>query len=112
MTTFFPLICRGLTNFLTIITAFFWLSSNALFEQFIVYDSSDLKQISPGVAPKCGISMINEAYEQLDANNGSRQIDSCVLTFEFTQDIDEDDPVGVYYQLTNFFQNHRRYVRV
>ncbi|KAH9258977.1 hypothetical protein BASA81_002597 [Batrachochytrium salamandrivorans] len=55
----------------------------------------------------CTISQQNQGYNAIQANAAM----NCYLTFNFTQDIPESTPVEVFYQLTNFFQNHRRYVK-
>uniref|UniRef100_A0A7S3H6C7 Cell cycle control protein 50A n=1 Tax=Spumella elongata TaxID=89044 RepID=A0A7S3H6C7_9STRA len=63
-------------------------SSNAIYEKRIMYDGSNQ-------AVSCSIS---------DQNEGK----VCSLTFNF--DEDADGPIYVYYELENFYQNHRRYV--
>jgi hypothetical protein len=42
--------------------------------------------------------------------NGSTST-SCLQSISITIDDDMDQPVYVYYQLSNFYQNHRRYVK-
>lgn len=75
-------------------------SANSVFEQIVVYDSTH-----PDV--DCRITKINQGYEAIQNSNPI----SCFLNFTFTQDIPLGTTVNVYYQLTNFYQNHRRYVK-
>ncbi|KAJ1391377.1 ligand-effect modulator 3 family, partial [Ochromonadaceae sp. CCMP2298] len=63
-------------------------NSNAVFEDSIMYDGTD-QTVS------CSISEQNEGKV-------------CTLTFTFEEDA--DGPLYVYYELDNFYQNHRRYV--
>jgi len=63
-------------------------ASNDVYEERIMYDGEDQ-------AVNCAVSSQNEGKE-------------CTLTFTFSEDV--DGPVYVYYELENFYQNHRRYV--
>lgn len=57
-----------------------------MYESKVTYDS--------GAGSSCSISQANEGK-------------LCQVTFEFTEDV--DGPLHLYYELKNFFQNHRRY---
>mmetsp|Transcript_9162 Transcript_9162/g.18343 ORF Transcript_9162/g.18343 Transcript_9162/m.18343 type:complete len:388 (-) Transcript_9162:110-1273(-) len=70
--------------------------SNAVKEMSIQYDGSG----TPNSQSACMIQATNEGY----ANNKS-----CTVTFNVAEDM--DGPVYVYYELTNFYQNHRKYVK-
>lgn len=74
--------------------------ADGVFEQVVVYDSK-----SPDV--DCSISQPNQGYDSIVSNSPMQ----CLLTFELNRDIPEGTKINVYYQLTNFFQNHRRYVK-
>lgn len=62
--------------------------SNSVYENTIIYDGSEANV-------DCSIT---------SANQGRK----CNLMFNITEDV--DGPLYVYYQLENFYQNHRRYV--
>jgi hypothetical protein len=74
--------------------------ADGIYEQVIVYDST-----RPDV--NCTISQNNQGYNAIAADTPM----SCSLSFTFTQAVPYNSPVNVYYQLTNFYQNHRRYVK-
>lgn len=76
------------------------LESDAVFEEIIAYDGA-----TPSV--NCSITTQNAGYKNIQ--NGVPN--NCILSFTFTQDIPEATKVNVFYQLTNFYQNHRRYVK-
>lgn len=63
-------------------------SSNKIYEQVIEYDGSDMDY-------DCSVKTVNQNR-------------ACKITFNITEDV--DGPLHVYYQLTNYYQNHRRYV--
>ncbi|KAF3290008.1 hypothetical protein TWF970_003740 [Orbilia oligospora] len=42
---------------------------------------------------------------------GNRQVNNTVCTLKFQLEADMTAPVLLYYRLTNFYQNHRRYVK-
>eukprot|EP00428_Durinskia_dybowskii_P060903 CAMPEP_0170369506 /NCGR_PEP_ID=MMETSP0117_2-20130122/8018_1 /TAXON_ID=400756 /ORGANISM="Durinskia baltica, Strain CSIRO CS-38" /LENGTH=361 /DNA_ID=CAMNT_0010624227 /DNA_START=67 /DNA_END=1149 /DNA_ORIENTATION=- len=63
-------------------------ASNSIYEKRIMYDGSNQ-------AVSCSIDEANEGKQ-------------CQITFVF--DEDADGPIYVYYELENFYQNHRRYV--
>ncbi|GBG24524.1 Cell cycle control protein 50A [Hondaea fermentalgiana] len=88
--------------------AYLWKLSDDLFESSVVYDSYD-DAISAGVSDACRIGSINEGYSRLQ--DGSASFTDCELVFEITQDIPESKEVFMYYQISNFYQNHRRYVK-
>ena len=68
------------------------LTESANVKEFSVqYDSSDGKMDVP-----CSISEANA--------NGN-----CSITYSFTEDV--TGPLYVYYEISNFYQNHRRYVK-
>ena len=79
-----------------------WLKiqSDAVYEQIILYDSK-----SPDV--NCSISVQNQGYINIKNNNAT----ACMVTFTFDRDIPTETKVNVFYQLSNFYQNHRRYVK-
>lgn len=89
--------------------AYLWNLSNRLFESSVMYDSFDRGLIPAFVSQSCQISHTNEGFDKL--RNGSRTFSDCQLSFTFTQDIAEGQSVYLYYQLNNFYQNHRRYVK-
>mmetsp|Transcript_67870 Transcript_67870/g.141519 ORF Transcript_67870/g.141519 Transcript_67870/m.141519 type:complete len:360 (-) Transcript_67870:101-1180(-) len=63
-------------------------SSNEVYEERVVYDGSDQ-------TVDCSIT-----------TEGQGKV--CTIQFTFTEDV--DGPVYVYYEMENFYQNHRRYV--
>lgn len=67
-----------------------WLldESDKIYEDKIIYDGS-------GKAASCGITQQNEGA-------------ICSVSFTLTENVEDD--LMVYYELTNFYQNHRRYV--
>mmetsp|Transcript_1014 Transcript_1014/g.1989 ORF Transcript_1014/g.1989 Transcript_1014/m.1989 type:complete len:497 (+) Transcript_1014:229-1719(+) len=83
--------------------------SNDLFEAVVTYDSFDDSKLSSGISSSCQIDQINQGYDELVA--GSRSFEDCQLRFTFDRDIAEKDTVFVYYEIENFYQNHRRYVK-
>jgi hypothetical protein len=74
--------------------------SDGVFEQIVVYDS-------PNPDVNCKINQANTGYKNIQAGIPV----SCDITFTFSQDVAEGTKVNVYYQLSNFYQNHRRYVK-
>lgn len=89
---------------------YLWIKSGNLFETVVIYDSYYKDQISSSVDYEaCHIINQNQAFEAI--KNGTRAYKACTLDFTFDQDIDSEDPVYVYYQISNFYQNHRRYVK-
>jgi hypothetical protein len=70
-----------------------------IFESVIVYDSADPANVN------CRITQENTGYASIVAGAPM----ACNVTFTLTQDI--TTPLNLYYQLTNFYQNHRRYVK-
>lgn len=81
--------------------------SDSAFESIIAYDAPPPTSENGEGYVDCRISEQNEGYSAIQAHTPK----NCFLTFNITQDIAEDVPVRVFYQLTNFFQNHRRYVK-
>ena len=98
----------------TPIGASLFVISRSNFESVLVYDSASLHQeaASSGVDSPCLITEINEGYRRIQATNG--QSERCVVTFTFDRDVSlvgDNAELFLYYELTNFFQNHRRYVQ-
>lgn len=66
-------------------------------------------------------NIVNEIvidYTDCESSNGTRcsainvnLATPCVCTKTFTLDVDYEKPVYLYYGLSNFYQNHRRYVK-
>ncbi|CAM9445228.1 unnamed protein product, partial [Heterosigma akashiwo] len=68
-----------------------------------------------GIAAKVSSDAVTEYKIQYDGDSSDpctitsyKQGRECSLTFNIDKDM--DGPVYLYYQLTNFYQNHRRYV--
>jgi len=77
------------------------------FESVSIYESTTLKnQGSP-----CSISSQNQGYDSIAPGSNSFNSSSCSIIFNITQDIPKTTTLQLYYQLSNFFQNHRRYVK-
>lgn len=89
--------------------AYLFKLSADLFEQEVTYDSYLASEISPGVPSACEINDINEGFGAIFDETAS--FGDCQVTFEITQDIPADEEVFLYTQLSNFYQNHRRYVK-
>jgi len=64
--------------------------SNSIYEKTVVYDGDSVDVTG------CGIQTANEGKP-------------CTISIDIDEDV--DGPVYVYYQLENFYQNHRRYVK-
>jgi len=62
----------------------------------------------PRTAPKWG-RVENENYTWPHSGHTQTNISACILSFSIEEDI--KPPVLLYYRLTNFYQNHRRYVK-
>lgn len=88
--------------------AYLWKLSDDLYEFTVTYDSYEDSEISSGVSDSCRITEINEGYSRLMSGTS---YNACELEFEITQDIPEDEEVFMYYEISNFYQNHRRYVK-
>jgi hypothetical protein len=73
-------------------------SSDAVVEYSVLYD--DGRKIDDGTY----------AYPVV-GSTGLSVTDAKVFTIDFTVGTEMKAPVFVYYQLTNFYQNHRRYVQ-
>ena len=81
--------------------------SNAVFEQVIVYDSTSSSEITASTPAQCNIKYQNEGYTAIKANKPK----SCQATFTLDRDLPVNTGPSLYYQVTNFYQNHRRYVK-
>merc|ERR1711934_1102843 len=63
------------------------------------------------------VEYTSDAYEALKPNSGScksgegSSSTSCMVTQTIEIEKDMDAPIYMYYQLSNFYQNHRRYVK-
>lgn len=84
------------------------------FESIVVYDNLALQQeaASTGESSPCLVDQMNLGYMRIQATNGLTP--KCIITFTFTKDVSlvgDDAELFLYYELTNFFQNHRRYVQ-
>jgi hypothetical protein len=58
--------------------------------------------------PKWG-KKLNETYRWPHTNHEEEGVDVCILSFVIPENI--RPPILFYYRLTNFYQNHRRYVK-
>jgi len=74
--------------------------ANSVFEIVKIYDDG-------GGDSNCSITELNEGYESISAQNYSL----CTVEFTIDEDIDEDTPLYMYYQLEKVYQNHRLYVK-
>lgn len=74
--------------------------SDNVFEKVVYYDSP-----TPDV--NCRITTQNAGYQRIQAGNPL----TCVVDIAIDRDIPESSKLNVYYQLSNFYQNHRRYVK-
>jgi len=81
------------------------MQGDGVFESTSVYDGkvTDVATANLG----CRISTQNEGYHAIQ--NGTAK--TCTLSFTFTKDLPAGATVEVFYQLTDFYQNHRRYVK-
>lgn len=84
------------------------------FESVLIYDNPTLQSAAAtsGETSPCLIQSINEGYRRIQATNG--QTENCMITFTFDRDVSlvgDDAELFLYYELSNFFQNHRRYVQ-
>ena len=80
----------------------------------VVYDSYDNSKISFSSLSggNCQITTINQGFNEMNDRSGSSpRYDPCVITFTINKDIASDEEVYVYFQIDNFYQNHRRYVK-
>lgn len=71
--------------------------SDKIYEKTIMYDG---KNADSDYETICKTSETNQGW-----NYG----DNCDITFNIGEDV--DGPIYVYYELQNFYQNHRRYVK-
>ena len=94
-----------------------WFSDNVM---EIERDYTQCTGVVNGVEKDCA-KYVNDAWER--ANNASSNPDMpqefpqelrdnpCICSEDFTVDTDWEDDTYLYYGLTNFYQNHRRYVK-
>ena len=73
--------------------------SNRYFEIPVLYDDGS------GLGG-CSIEKRNEGYQDIKAGNDR----TCEAKFVFPRDVDIVDDIYLYYEIENFYQNHRRYV--
>lgn len=71
-----------------------------IYEQAASYDANN-----PTVS--CRITTENQGYTAIQNNVPM----SCQTTFTLDRDIPASTKLNIYYELTNFYQNHRRYVK-
>lgn len=57
--------------------------------------------------PQWGRAKANYTWPRTGVTN--QDVDVCILSFEFPENV--KPPILFYYRLTNFYQNHRRYVK-
>merc|ERR1712178_562222 len=72
----------------------------------VLVASDQVVEITSDEYQNCGA--VNTA--NCTVGNGS-SASSCLSTISINIEDDMDQPVYVYYQLSNFYQNHRRYVK-
>lgn len=88
------------------------LASNSVSQITIDYTNCDTAPTTLSPGPKAtydlgsGSSKLSHADPQWSYDTTSK---TCTLQFEIPADL--GSPVFLYYKLTNFYQNHRRYVR-
>jgi len=80
--------------------------SDGLFEETIVYDGAS---VSTGVSSACSITTQNQGYTALMTTNGAAP--QCTLNFTLGTAAEATSGLYLYYQITNMYQNHRRYVK-
>jgi len=89
--------------------AYLWKLSDNLFESIVTYDSGNTDELTAGISSYCRIDQVNEGFARLLED--PLGYENCTITFEFDRDVNEDNTVYMYYQISNFYQNHRRYVQ-
>lgn len=73
-------------------------------EYSVKYDGAGVAEGNPSnIAGNCALS------KEDDGNKFNTDTHGCVITFDIESDMEA--PIFVYYQLDNFYQNHRRYVQ-
>lgn len=65
--------------------------------------------LSLGVALYVMSNQIQEVVQRYDDSSSCKIGEKCEIQIELTEDIQA--PIYMYYQLENFYQNHRRYVK-
>lgn len=80
-------------------------ASDNVVEYSVQYDGADYTQPSNVVSIGEGCQLANDSV----SNTFDVDTRGCTITFEIDKDMEA--PIYVYYQLNNFYQNHRRYVQ-
>lgn len=65
-----------------------------------------VKEYDNGIDSLCTINSINEGYNEIQQNRNR----NCEIEFIFPDNVEITETVYLYYELENFYQNHRRYV--